>query len=358
MSALRSSRPASPAEGESVGQNAARDQRGVAADPDRDRFGEADAIRIDVDLDDLRLARPVVDAVAGQRGERIEARAEREHHVGAGDQFHRRLRSIVAQRPDREPVRAGEAVVVLVAVADRRIEPLGERDEVGNGVREHDACAREDDREFRRGKQRSGLGDRLFPARRAFELNQRRQLDVDDLRPEIPRHVDLRRRRQALGFLDHAVENLGDARGVPHLLLIADGVAEHRHLIDLLEAAEADCLVRRLGRHDQHRGVVPVGRLDRGDEVGDAGAVLRDRHGDPAGRAGIAVADQPAVRLVRDVPEGDPRLGEEIRDRHERRPNDPERLIDPVPLENFHERFFCRDSHFWDRLLRSVRQVS
>ena len=51
--------------------------------------------------------------------------------------------------------------------------------------------------------------------------------------------------------------------GIAHLLLIADHVAEQRHLLDFLEAALADGLVGGLRRHQQHRRVVPVGGLDR-----------------------------------------------------------------------------------------------
>ena len=115
-------------------QDLPRDQLGVAADADRDRLGQPDAIGVDVDLDDLRRLRPVVDAVARQGRERVETRAERQHHVGLGDQFHRRLRAVVAERTAGEPMAAGEAVVVLVVGAHRRIELLGERRAVGNRV--------------------------------------------------------------------------------------------------------------------------------------------------------------------------------------------------------------------------------
>ena len=45
-------------------------------------LGQSDAVGVDVDLDNLRVLRPVVDAVAGKSGERVEARSERQHHVG------------------------------------------------------------------------------------------------------------------------------------------------------------------------------------------------------------------------------------------------------------------------------------
>ena len=326
-------------------QNALGDELGIAADADGDGLGQADAVGIDVDLDDLGGLRPVVDAVAGQRRERVEPCAECQHHIGLGDELHRRLRAVVAERADREPMAAREAVIVLVVVADRRIELLGKRDAFRDRVAEHDARARQDDREFRPRQQLRRLRDGLRAAGRPFEFDDRRQVDVDDLRPVIARDVDLRRRREALGLGDDAVEHLRGARGIAHLFLIADHVAEQRHLLHFLEAALPDRLVRRLRRHQQHRRVIPVGGLDGGDEIRDARPVLRDRHRDLSGRARIAVADQTAVGLVRDVPECDAGLRKQIGDRHECRTNDAEGMLDAVHLQDLHESFFRRHLH-------------
>src|SRR6185312_14081767 len=98
-----------------------RNEFGIAADAYRDRFREADAVGIDIDLNDLGILRPVIDAIARQRRERIEARTDREHDVGFRNEFHRRLRAVVAERTDCETMATGETVVVLVVVADRRI---------------------------------------------------------------------------------------------------------------------------------------------------------------------------------------------------------------------------------------------
>ena len=331
--------------GRKLRQNALSNQLGVAADADADRLGQADAVGVDIDLDDLGVLRPVVDAIARKGRERVEPGAERQHHVGLGDQFHPGLRAVIAERTDGQRMAAWEAVVMLVVVADRRIEPLGQRDAFLNRVSEHDAGARQDDREFRRRQQLRRFRDRLGAAGRTLELDDRRQVDVDDLRPVVARDVDLRRRRQTLGLGDHAIEHLGNTRGIAHFFLIADHVAEQRHLLHFLEAALTDCFVRRLRRHQQHRRMVPVCGLDRRDEVGDARAVLRDRHGDLAGGARIAVADQRAVALVRDVPERDAGLGKQVRNRHEGRTNDAESMFDAVHLQYFHEGFFRRHLH-------------
>ena len=158
---LRSSRPASPAVAESCARICSATCLGVAADADRDRLGQADAVGVDVDLDDLRVLRPVVDAVAGQRRERVEPGAERQHDVGLGDQLHRRLRAVVAERADGERMRAGEGVVVLVVAADRRVEPLGERRRSRRCAPPmHHAGAVQDDRELRLRQQLGRLRDR------------------------------------------------------------------------------------------------------------------------------------------------------------------------------------------------------
>src|SRR3546814_1729963 len=71
--------------GRELRQDLLGDQPRVALDADAHLLGEADAVRVDVDLDDRRLLRPVVDAVARQRREGIEPRAQRQHHVSPRD---------------------------------------------------------------------------------------------------------------------------------------------------------------------------------------------------------------------------------------------------------------------------------
>ena len=103
---------------------------------------------IGVDLDDLGVLRPVVEAVLRQRAEGPEARAEREHDVGLGDELHRRLRALVAERAAPQRVVGGESVVVQVAVDDRRLQILGERHGFLDAVRHDHAAAGEDHREL------------------------------------------------------------------------------------------------------------------------------------------------------------------------------------------------------------------
>ena len=92
--------------------------------------------------------------------------------------------------------------------------------------------------------------------------------------------------------------------------------------------------------------MVPVGGLDRRHEVGDARAVLGDRHAHLAGNAGVAVGDHAAGGLVRAVPERDAGCGEQVRDRHHRRADDSKGMLDAVHLQDFDEGLF--GGHFHD----------
>ena len=89
---------------------------------------------------------------------------------------------------------------MLVVVAHRRIETLGEGGTLANRIAEHDARARQDDRELRLREQLRGRLDGLLAAGRTLELDDLGQVDVDNLRPQVARHVDLAGadRRQAL----------------------------------------------------------------------------------------------------------------------------------------------------------------
>ncbi|CAI8428282.1 MAG: Uncharacterised protein [Rhodospirillaceae bacterium] len=226
----------------------------------------------------------------------------------------------------------GEGIVVLVVAAHRRIEALSQLDRSRNGPAQHHTGAVENDRELGFRQQRRGAVDGVGIACRAANAHDLRQVDIDHLGPEVPRYVDLCRRRAAEGLFDYPVQHFGDPRRVAHFFLVADHVLEQRHLLDFLEAALTDGLVRGLRGHQQQRGVVPVGGLDRGDEVGDARAVLRDRHGHLTGRTAVTVRRHPGVTLVRTVPELDPSLREEVRDRHHGRADDPEGMLDSMHL--------------------------
>ena len=155
-------------------QKLRRHQFGVTADRDRNRLRETDAVRIDIDLNHRRRLGPVVEPIARQCRKRIQARAEREHDVGLRDQFHRRARAVVAQGPDAQRMLAGEGIVVLIVVADRRLQLFRERHALGNRIAEHNAGSREDHRKPGLRQQARGFGNRPATPGRSLELERRR----------------------------------------------------------------------------------------------------------------------------------------------------------------------------------------
>ncbi len=80
---------------------------------------------IGIDLDDLRVLRPVVHAVLRQRAERSQARAERDHDIGLRQQLHGRFGALIAERAAPQRVLGRKRIVVQVAVDHRRAQPLG-----------------------------------------------------------------------------------------------------------------------------------------------------------------------------------------------------------------------------------------
>ncbi len=136
---------------------------------------------------------------------------------------------------------------MLVVGTDRRIQPFSERDHIRDRPRKHDARARQDDGEARLRHKPRGLGHGILATCGALEVHDLRQVDVDDLGPHVTRDIDLRRGRVAPCAQDHAVQNLGDARGVADLFLVTDAVGKEPHLLHLLETALTD--VGGLRRH-------------------------------------------------------------------------------------------------------------
>ena len=172
-------------------QNAFGHGLGITDNTDGNALGEADAVGIDIDLNDLGLLWPIIEAIAGKRREWIEPGAQGQHNVRLADQFHPCLRAIVPQRTGEQRVRTGERIIVLIADADRRIEALGQLLRGRNGAADDDARAIEDHREFRFGEKLGGSGNGVIAAGGALELDDGRKFNVDHLREVIARHVDL-----------------------------------------------------------------------------------------------------------------------------------------------------------------------
>ena len=159
MSAARCARVASQASSRPARRRARAAAAAPAAPADAhvDALHETEHLGVGVHLDDLGPGRPVVEAVLGQRAERAEPGAQRQHHVGPRDEAHGRLGALVAQRPAPQRMRRRERVVVQVAVHHRAAQPLGQSHRLGHGVAHHHAPARHHHRERGSGQQLGGL---------------------------------------------------------------------------------------------------------------------------------------------------------------------------------------------------------
>ena len=300
---------------------------------------ESQDARIRVDLDQLRVLRPVVDLVLRQGAEGSEARAEREHHVGLLDDAHRRLRTLVPERAAHERVTRGEGVVVQVARDHGGVQELGQRDRLGLTPRHDHAAAGEDHGEARLGEQvRRGL-EALGSAGRALQRAGLRDLDVDVAVEVVARDVDLGRSTLIERDPKRAVGEFGDSLAATDVDLVLRDLREDRQLFGLLEATEPRAHAARFGRDRDHGRVCPVRGRDRRHEVGDAGPVLRDAHAVAVGHARVSVGHVRGILLVGDGHEADSRSRKDVEGVHVRRPDDPEDVRHVVCDQGLDERF-------------------
>ena len=328
----------------------------IAADGDVDGLCEPEHVRIGIDLDDPRLSGPVLDGVLRERAERIEARAEREDDIRLLDQDHRRLPALVAQWPDSERVARGKAVVVEVAVRDGGPQALGEHAALVDRIAQHHAGSRHDDGKFRLFQHPGGVADRVHVSGLASRQNRFGNVDVDDLAEIVSGDVELHGRRVLPRALEAPGQRFDHAVRMRERFLMAGNLLEVRELAGLLESPEPLRLCTRLGRDDEHRGVVPVRCGNCGDEVGDTGTILRDAHCDFAVRPSISVRHVRRPLLVRDVDESDSRAFEHVESRHERGTDDSECDLHSVHAERFDERLLRCHLHRFGSPLNALKK--
>ncbi len=195
---------------------------------------------------------------------------------------------------------------MLITAAHRCVEALSKRGAGGNRVGQHHTSTVQDDRELSLGEQLRSRRDSFTTTARTLEFDNLRKVDIDNLRPKVARHVDLRRRGSAFGLRDNPIQNFRHARRVTDFFLVAHHVLEKSHLRDFLESALSNGLIGSLWRHQQKWRVVPVGRFNGGHEVRDAWAVLCDGHGHFAGGARETVGAHTCVAFVGTIPKSDP----------------------------------------------------
>ncbi len=303
---------------------------GVAADADGDLLDEAEHLGVGVDLDDPGIGGPVVHVVLGQGAERAEPGAEGEHDIGAGDELHGGLGALIAEWATPLRVAGREGVVVEVRVHDGAAEAFGQFDGLGDGVAHDHAATGQQHGELRGGQQVGGLVEALLAAGAAFDADGFGDLDVDLAIEAVARDVEL----GGAHLEDRPVEatggELGHALLVDDMALVLGELLEHRELVGLLEAAEADAHGAGLGGDDDDGAVGPEGGGDGGHAVGDAGAVLADDDAVAAADPGEAVGHVGGALFVDDGHEADAGRGEDVHGIHEGRTHDAEGCLDAV----------------------------
>ena len=311
----------------------------IAVDADGDRLHETEHLRIDVDLDDLRARRPVLESMLRQGAERTEARAQGEHDVRLRDQLHRGLRALIAERAAPQRVRSRERVVVQVAVGDRRVQQFGQLNRFGETVGHDDAATRQDHRELRAREQGCGFIERGRITRAAADAQRRLDHCVALAVEIIARDVELCRTHLEHRAIEAAASDLRHALRVVHVALVLGDLREDRQLLGFLETTEAHRHRAGLGR-DEHDGRVrPVRRSNCGDEVGDARSVLRDAHAVATRGARIAIGHVRRALFVRDGNEADAGGRKDIECVHVRRADDAEDVGDAVGGKRFDQGF-------------------
>ena len=164
-----------------------------------------------VDLDDLGVLRPVVEAVLRQRAEGAEPGAERQHDVGLGDDLHGGLGALVAERAAPQRVVGGEAVVVQVAVDDGRLQKFGQRLGLLAAARHDDAAAGDDHGELGLCQELGGLVEAVLGAGAARDALRLRDLAVELAVEVVARDVELGRPALGQRHVEATAGDLGHA---------------------------------------------------------------------------------------------------------------------------------------------------
>jgi len=111
---------------------------------------------IDIDLDDLRIFREVIDVVLRQRAEDGKPRADGQHDVGFGERLHGRLGTHVADGPDGQGMVSVKRVIVQIRHRHRRRQVFGNGFDDLQRIGIHHASAGDNDRILRPGQKLGG----------------------------------------------------------------------------------------------------------------------------------------------------------------------------------------------------------
>ena len=133
------------------------------------------------------------------------------------------------------------------------------------------------------------------------------------------------------------VGQLGHAGVALHLDLVLGDLFEDRHLVSLLEAAEALTTDSGLRGDADHRGVGPVGRGDGSHEICDPGPVLGDANSVASADPAVTVGHVGRGLLVGHRVEPDAGRFENVEGVHVGGPDNPEYVGDAVAGQGLYE---------------------
>ena len=100
----------------------------VATNAHRNFLDQTEHLCVCINLNNLGVFRPVINAMLRQRSERPQTCAQCDHDIGFANEFHRGFRALIAQRPAPEGMVGWEAVIVQIAIANGRVEQFCELD--------------------------------------------------------------------------------------------------------------------------------------------------------------------------------------------------------------------------------------
>ena len=259
---------------------------GVAGDAHLDIALDADLLRLDVHLDQLRVGSEALSHLEHP----VEPRRQHHHHVGSAYR-------LAAGGGDVERVVVRDVAASHGGSEERHAEVLDELPEVPEGfvAGPADALANNQQRALRVEQQLGRLLDQqriaLRPRRRRG-ANGRADFDLLDL---LAQHVEGEVDVDGAGAAAERLvkghrDQFGDARGRVCLDRPLRDRLHHRDGVGFLKRI-SPALVQRRGAAEEQQRVAAVPRdVDAGDRVRDAGAGARHRHADLAGD--VAVRDR------------------------------------------------------------------
>ena len=348
-----------------VGRADRGERRGrLAGDADVRRPVLRDLGRVDVDVDDAGVGRPL--AHDGQQDPLVEAHAHGQDGVGRLEGVGGRGDAVHAGHAHEQGVGARKAAEAHQGGVDRDAGDLGQAGQLGRGLAGDDPAAGVDDRTLGRRERarrrlhlarvaRAGGGPvaghgRLGVVEVLDLAGPLVHADVDQHRAGAPRlgHVEGlgERPRQVVGVLDQ-VRVLHDRQGDADDVRLLEGVGAHARGADLA------------GDRDQrHRVHVGVG--DRGHEVGRARPRGGRADAGPSGDLRVPFGHVAGTLLVAHQEGSDVRVVvERVEERDHRSSRQPEDGVHARPLEASEGRIdrahaWCPSARWLRRLLRRV----